>query len=264
MVILELKRDRLPREVLAQAIDYASDVASWTVDKLSEVCTKYTGKSLEDTITEAFPDVNLENVNVNESQRIILVGFSIENALERMINWLSSTYEFDINAVILHYVVTRGGDELLTKTAVLSEEAAVQRVRSRKFQIAMSNEPGTYDEDELRGMLTQYLAQEMKTPTRIREILLPLALAHGRVQRERLKTEFVKHGISEDLNKAGLQVTGISQQMGLEKNGFLRQVIGYEYPNNPWEKDNYFVRDEYVEIVSDILDDIRSTKGNGI
>ena len=76
LVVLELKRDKLPREVLAQAIDYASDVASWTVDKLSEVCTKYTGKSLEDSIAEAFPDLNLENLNVNEVQRIILGNYS--------------------------------------------------------------------------------------------------------------------------------------------------------------------------------------------
>ena len=38
LVIIELKRDRLPREALAQAIDYASDLATWSIDKISEVC----------------------------------------------------------------------------------------------------------------------------------------------------------------------------------------------------------------------------------
>lgn len=33
-VITELKRDLLPRDALAQAIDYASDVASWDFDNL--------------------------------------------------------------------------------------------------------------------------------------------------------------------------------------------------------------------------------------
>jgi len=37
LIVIELKRDRLPREVVAQAIDYASDVASWDVDKVNEV-----------------------------------------------------------------------------------------------------------------------------------------------------------------------------------------------------------------------------------
>ncbi|MHA1330680.1 MAG: endonuclease NucS domain-containing protein, partial [Candidatus Hodarchaeales archaeon] len=42
LVIIELKRDKLPRDALAQAVDYASDVSSWDVDKISNVCTKYT------------------------------------------------------------------------------------------------------------------------------------------------------------------------------------------------------------------------------
>ena len=179
---------------------------------------------------------------------------------------MSNVYNFDINAVVLHYIVTSSGDELLARTAVISEEVAVQRVRSRKFQIPMSDEPGTYDEDELRQMLKQYLSQDMKTPRRIRDILLPVALKQKRVQREKLKEEFVARGIADEVNKAGLQVTGISQQIGLEKNAFLRQVVGYEYPNNPWEKDNYFIRDEYRETVKQVLEELNATRAtqNGI
>ena len=70
-VVVELKRDKLPREVLAQAIDYASDVAGWSFEKLSEVCAQYTGKSLEDHMMESFPDIGLENLNINEAQRIV-------------------------------------------------------------------------------------------------------------------------------------------------------------------------------------------------
>jgi hypothetical protein len=81
-VIVELKRDQLPREALAQAIDYASDVAEWTAERLSEVCSKYTTKSFEDTFNDAFPDVDAETLNLNSSQRIVLVGFSIESSLE--------------------------------------------------------------------------------------------------------------------------------------------------------------------------------------
>lgn len=44
-VIIELKRGLLPRNVLAQAIDYASNVAEWKDGtKLNEECLKYTQK----------------------------------------------------------------------------------------------------------------------------------------------------------------------------------------------------------------------------
>ena len=100
-VIIEIKRDELPRESLSQAIDYASDIAEWTVERLSEVCSTYTRKTLEDAFNEAFPDVDLENINLNNTQRIVLVGFSIEASLERMIEWLSDSYGVNVNALCL-------------------------------------------------------------------------------------------------------------------------------------------------------------------
>ena len=46
VVIVEIKRDNLPREALTQAIDYASDAAEWTIERLGEICSEYSGKSL--------------------------------------------------------------------------------------------------------------------------------------------------------------------------------------------------------------------------
>ena len=59
-VIVELKRDMLPRSVLTQAIDYASDVSSWDMNKLNEVCLEYSNQSLEDIISEKFEGIELE------------------------------------------------------------------------------------------------------------------------------------------------------------------------------------------------------------
>lgn len=38
VVIMEWKRDKVPRDAVAQAIDYASDVASWNTERLDEIC----------------------------------------------------------------------------------------------------------------------------------------------------------------------------------------------------------------------------------
>lgn len=62
IVIVELKRDRLPREALAQAIDYASDIASWEIDRFREICKAYTGQELEDFLQEKFEDISLEDL----------------------------------------------------------------------------------------------------------------------------------------------------------------------------------------------------------
>ena len=133
LVIIELKRDELPRDALAQAIDYASDVASWTVEEINDICSKYTkGRSLEELFNESFSDVDIENLDINDAQRIILVGFVIESSLERMIKWLSN--KIVVNAVVLKYVKTAKGEELLARTAIISEEDEQERIKKqRKF-----------------------------------------------------------------------------------------------------------------------------------
>ncbi|MBG0765440.1 MAG: DUF91 domain-containing protein [Tissierellales bacterium] len=142
LVIIELKRDKLPREALAQAIDYASDIASWEIDKISETCLNFTGQSIEDFVSENFEDLDIENITINESQRLLLLGFSIDKALTRMIEWLSDNFDMAINAIILKYVKTSSGDELLSKTSIISEEIEKDKTSKRKYKI-----PSIYYDD---------------------------------------------------------------------------------------------------------------------
>ena len=262
LVVIELKRDRLPREALAQAIDYASDLATWSIDKISEACVKFTVESLDDVFSASFPDVALETAKINERQRIVLVGFGAETALERMVEWLSENYGVSINAVILKYVRTAAGSETLTRTAVISEDLEAKRSSGKKFTIPMSDEPGQYPEDELRRLLHGYLSQNLVTAQRIRDVLIPACLTHGRLSREHLKNEFLRQYPDFDPSKAGFSLSVISGQMGMKKNDFLRQVIGYEYPTYEWEKDNYFIRPEHRPLVIEVLEAIGRVEGS--
>lgn len=255
LVVVELKRDKLPRDVLSQAIDYASDVASWDVDKISEVCTKYTGRSLEDYLSEKFEDINLEDLTINKTQRILLVGFSIEESLQRMIEWLSNNYGVSINAVILKYIKTKGNEELIARTVIIPEEIEKERTRKRQIQFPMSDEPGSYSEDELRKKLIDYLSENRDTPRRIREILLPLCLKHKLVTREMIKEELIKKGEADDEGKAGRILTTISKEIGYAPRDYLRQIIQYDKPN-PWEKENYRLIEDYKDLVRSVLENL--------
>ncbi len=262
-VIIEIKRDELPREALAQAIDYASNVAEWTAEKLSEIHSSYNSKAFGDAFNEVFPDVDLENVNLNSTQRIVLVGFSIEASLERMIEWLSDSYEVNINAIVLNYVKTRGGDELLMKTSVISEEAEQERSGKRKkFEIPMSDDPPAVDYDipSLKRLLLDYLSRDRVTNRRMRDILFPALLEireSDRLSRDQLSNEFVKFDPNCDESKVGFYLTSISSQLGMKKNDFLRQVVAYEYPRHQWEKDNFSIRPKYRDLVNEVLGELK-------
>ena len=109
LIIIELKRDKLHREALAQAIDYASDLASWDVDRISAECEKYTGKKIEEHLSDVFEleDETLEEISINKFQKILLVGTGVDESLERMVEWLSDNYDVSINVLILKYTKTK-------------------------------------------------------------------------------------------------------------------------------------------------------------
>jgi hypothetical protein len=255
IVIVELKRDKLARDVLAQAIDYASDVANWDVDKLNEICLGFSGNTLEDHIAEKFENVELKDLVINKAQRLLLVGFSIDEALSRMVEWLSSKYDLGINAIILNYIVTSSGNELLSRTVIIPEEVEKEKTNKKTFSIPMSDEPGNYEPEKLRELLRVYLNNNQWSSKRIKKILLPVLLKKDKINRDQLKKEFVKAAEAESENQAGYFIALISNQLGQAKKDFLRQVIHYEYPRFRWEKDNFSIRPEYKELVKEILEE---------
>ncbi len=257
-VIIEIKRAELPREALAQSIDYASCVAEWNVERLSEVCSGYTKKTLQEAFSQAFQDIDLENLSLNDSQRIVLVGFSIEASLERMIEWLSDTYGVNLNAVVLSYLKTKGGEELLTKTSIISEEMEQERShKQKKFEIPMSDEPGTHDLSSLRRHLLDYFARDEVTIKRMREILFPALLKTKVLSRDQLKKAFVEFDPNHDESKVGYYLMPVSSQLGMTKNDFLRQIVAYEYPRHRWEKDNFSIREQYRDLVKEVLEELK-------
>ena len=256
-VIVELKRDKLPREVVAQAIDYASDVSSWDIDKLGEICRGYHNQSLDDYLAENFDEINLEDLVINNNQRLLLVGFGIDEALSRMIEWLSTNFNLGVNAIILSYAKTSSKNELLSRTVIIPEEVEKQKANKKKFTIAMSDEPGEYENEKLKDLLKKYLSGNLHSARRMKNVLFPVLLKGKTVTREQLKKEFVKAGEVDDESKSGYVMSLISGQLGHEWKGYLRQVIEYSYPNYHWEKDNFKIRDGYQDLVREVLDEIK-------
>ena len=229
-------------------------MANWDADRISEVCENYTGRSLEDLFTEHFDQTKLEDVTLNASQRILLVGFAIEDSLSQMVEWLFERYDVAINIIVLQYAKTGSGDELIARTAIIPEQIEKQRSKARKFKIPMSDEPGDYDEATLRTLVSQYLAKTTKTAQAIRSALLPLCLKHSQVTRTQLKEALVDQGLTPDIDSSYTLVANVSTQMGMQKNDFLRQIIEYGYPNHPWAKDDYRIRSGYEDLVRSVVE----------
>ena len=193
---------------------------------------------------------------INKAQRLLLVGFSIEEPLSRMIEWLSSNYDMGINAIVLNYIKTSSGDELLSRTVIIPEEVEKAKSDKKKFKILMSDDPGEYSNDELKDLLVKYLSKDLYSARRIKNVVLPYLLEHKMATRGELKKELVKAGAKGE-TQAGFFLSLISNQLGQKKKDYLRQIISYEYPNYPWEKDNVAIKEEYRDMVNDILSELK-------
>ena len=100
--VIELKRHKTPREVVAQAIDYASWADSLSYGKITDIYAELgNGKEFEQAFEESFGTNPPEKLN--ESLQILIVAAELDNASERIINYLSDNYGVPINAVFFRY-----------------------------------------------------------------------------------------------------------------------------------------------------------------
>lgn len=117
LVLIELKRDRTPREVVAQALDYASWVEKLGADEIAAIYDRFArGKSLADDFRQRF-GYPLDEDSLNQSHQIIIVAASLDDSSERIVTYLS---ERDVPVNVLCFqVFTHGTEQFLSRAWLL-------------------------------------------------------------------------------------------------------------------------------------------------
>jgi hypothetical protein len=144
LIILELKRYRTARDVVAQALDYASWVVELSCEQISEIAAQHLKRPLEEAFRERF-ETELPQV-LNNNHRIIVVASKIDPSSERIIGYLSSRYGVSINAVTFQYFRSSENGELLTRVFLLEPEEVDYRASTKGG--ARRNPNLTYEEFE--------------------------------------------------------------------------------------------------------------------
>ena len=131
LVIIELKRDRTPREVVAQALDYASWVYWLDGENLEQYARKHLGKSFDEAFQDTFDEPPKQ---VNERQRIYIVASSLDASTQRIVDYLAGVHDVDINAATFSYFKVGGGEFVARSMLRDDEEVPQRRARgSRRF-----------------------------------------------------------------------------------------------------------------------------------
>lgn len=113
LVLIELKRNRTPREIVAQALDYAAWVEKLTADRIAQIYQRFSGGGSLDAAFEQRFGTKLDEETLNESHQIVLVAAELDDASERIIQYLNDR-DIAIN-VLFFQVFQHGADQLLSR-----------------------------------------------------------------------------------------------------------------------------------------------------
>jgi hypothetical protein len=120
--VLELKKDRTPREVVAQALDYASWVKTRTHEHVLRLFADYgNGGAFEEAFQQRFDTPPPEELNTGH--RLTIIASAVDPATERIVEYLVEEYSVPVNVVFFRYFEDEG-HRYLARTWLIDQERA--------------------------------------------------------------------------------------------------------------------------------------------
>jgi hypothetical protein len=123
-VVIELKRDRTPRDVIAQALEYASFVEHIEYDPLEAIYQQYSGnegESLSEYHRTAFKLTDSEAISFNKDQRIVIIGSNISSEIRQTALFLRRK-GIRVTCIEFAYFKTEREETLLSYDIVVGKE----------------------------------------------------------------------------------------------------------------------------------------------
>ena len=141
LVIVELKRSRTPREVVAQLLEYAAWASKLSDAQIHEIATdyfktreKFQEKTFDDAFRETFdmPDDD-EIPLLNQKLRLFIVAEEIHPRVASVCRFLRTSYKMDVSCIAVSKFQTESGDEIVsTDTKVGDEEIVTPKTRQHR------------------------------------------------------------------------------------------------------------------------------------
>ncbi|NQV28720.1 MAG: DUF91 domain-containing protein [Rhodopirellula sp.] len=121
LVVIELKRDKTHRDIVAQALDYGSWVRDLRNEDVAHIFNEFNQKyhpdradlSINDAFCQRFSVKEMPD-ELNDSHELVIVASSLDDSTERIVQYLADEYDVRINAIFFR--VFRDGDrEYITR-----------------------------------------------------------------------------------------------------------------------------------------------------
>lgn len=129
LIIIELKRNKTPRDVVAQVLDYASWAKDLTYKEIELIASGFLNQNLSVVFSNTFDEAIPEKINTNH--RMIIVASQLDDSSERIVQYLAEMHDVNIN-VIFFTVFHNEKDEFIGRAWLMDPEEVQERSESRK------------------------------------------------------------------------------------------------------------------------------------
>ena len=140
LVIVELKRSRAPREVVAQLLEYAEWAEKLSDEQIREIAEAYfqTAKketTLQGAFSEMFDSEMFDNEMpvLNRRLRLFVVAEEIPGAVLRVCRFLRTSHGMDINCLTVSTFQTGSGEKIVNMEAKVGDEDIVAPKAARQL-----------------------------------------------------------------------------------------------------------------------------------
>ena len=138
LIIVELKKGRTPRDVVAQLLDYAAWADRLSDEKILQIAQEYfetRAEVKEKTFHDAFKNMfeipeNGKLPSLNQKLRLFVVAEEIPTRVEQVCKFLRDSYGMEINCIAVSMFQTGAGERLVSmETKVGNENVVVTKTK---------------------------------------------------------------------------------------------------------------------------------------
>lgn len=138
VVVIELKKEKTPRTVVAQVLDYASWISELQPDRLLEIASNYHQNNFEDVFKEK---MGIDLTEINPEPKMLIVSIDTDETTRRVVKFLSEKYGVSINIVNFDLFEDENGNKYLLRTFLMDpvevERKSEEREKRRKINKAI-------------------------------------------------------------------------------------------------------------------------------
>ena len=227
LTIVELKRDKTPRDVIAQILEYAAEMQQMTVDELEEVINKYSPYSSLAAVIAHFQeeDPDYEDVDLDvikervreclEGKRLqlLVVSYDVDERIRSVADFLRETYGMRIYCVSFDYFEGDEYEYFIPETIGAEE---VKRIRSRELSATRKSYKAFFAEllDHLRERNPGITKQES-----LPQSWLGLPIGHSGIH-----LEWAFHGRPRSWFEVGLHFEKASREENMKLLEHFRSI----------------------------------------